>query len=169
MLELNEESVKEFVKQSGKVVVKACASDGKCGYCDQFCPTFELASKEFPDVKFASILVPVFKPTPSEFKRNYMKKPAVDGRAEFYGTPCTILFENGEHKGTLNGNVNIEVLKAFIATGIIPPPPAPRTIQQMQTIEIEAALYRLVVQHKALEAEITAGESELARRKQNAH
>lgn len=141
-MELKEADVKDFIKE-GKVVIKACASDMKCGYCDKFCPTFEEASKLYPDVKFGSIAVPMKDPVPSEFKRNYMKGEKVDGKAPFLGTPTTVLFENGEMKARLVGNQTLDVLKKFIETGETPPP-APqkqRTIQDMSVMELKAMAY----------------------------
>lgn len=150
MKELQEADVAEFIKE-GKVVIKACASDGKCGYCDKFCPTFEEATKLYPDVKFGSILVPVFKPTPSEFKRLYMKGDPEDGKRPFLGTPTTVLFEGGEMKSRINGNVSLEVLKKFIETGETPPKPEPKA---PTLIELKARVYDLLVTKQNVEMEL---------------
>lgn len=128
MIELNETTVKDFIKE-GKVIIKGWMDD--CSFCDDFAPTFLEAEKLYPDFKFGALNIP--KSGASEFRRNYMKsKPG-----ESAGAPAVFVFENGELLRKHHGNMPMELLRKFISGEVMPP-------SQMELKEKEASnLFRI--------------------------
>lgn len=106
MIELNEGSVKDFIKQ-GKVVIKVWSK--KCGFCDKFAPIVDEAEKELPEVKFGAINIDYNDTKPSEFRDAYVKKPTA---------PVLVVFENGVMKHRYYGFMNSkELVMEFVKTG----------------------------------------------------
>lgn len=133
IVELTEETVKDFIKE-GTVVIKGWMDD--CSKCVDFAPVFEKVSKQAPGVKFASMKI---SRDGSEFKRNYMKgKPN-----EPMGAPCTFIFENGEYKTRQHGKMTEEELLQFLRTHE-PIERRPKSIKDLSTIELKATVYDLM-------------------------
>lgn len=153
MLELTEESVKEFIKD-GTVVIKGWM-DG-CSKCEEFTPVFEKVSKQLAGVKFGSLKI---SRDSSEFKRTYMKaKPG-----EPMGAPCTFIFENGEYKIRQHGKMSEEELVRFIKT-LEPIAEKEKTIAELSLIELKALVYDKMAVLELMQKQILELNQEIQKR-----
>lgn len=123
------------VLKDGKWVVNAFAMN--CKHCDNFAPIFSEAEKDFPDYTFARVNVtdvPLF-------RAQHMKdesRPPIERKGvketPTFGTPTTIIFENGAMVARLVGEVSADILRQFITTKQVPPRPVDPSAQIMQRV-----------------------------------
>lgn len=148
VVELTEDGYKDFIKE-GKVVIKAFSDN--CRFCDEYKPIFDDVMKDYPGVKFASIKVPIH--GANDFKRQYMvgEEKIINGvkQKPYRGSPCTLLFQDGELISVLDGRMQKDVVKRFIETGETPAKQDPN-----QLIILKARIYDLMASKQNIEAEI---------------
>lgn len=124
MLVLNEETVKEFIKQE-LVFVKVYADN--CPYCtrlDEQLPKIDLSGY---DTGMLKVSHPMDKtPQPSEFKRTWMRQDKSDVIKD--SVPALFVFERGELKQRHFGMLYSDSLQHWLATGQV----IPSKIQQQE-------------------------------------
>jgi thiol-disulfide isomerase/thioredoxin len=117
MLQLTEESVKDFI-QGDRVLVKVWAKN--CPYCDKLDDSFakvELASLQAGALEVSH---PMDKtPQPSEFKRTWMRQDKSDVIKDT--VPALFIFEKGELKQRHFGMLYPDALQHWLNTGEVIP------------------------------------------------
>ena len=172
MIQLTEETYKDFIKD-GKKVIRTW--DEGCSYCVKYEPIFDEYVAE-SGVEAGTLRLYVLKDKKSsEFKRTYMKQDKSEAIKET--VPGTFVFENGELKARHFGTMTKEELKTLVET--YTPPQVKQNgqngqvdIKKLSSLEIEAMLYReFKAQQQAnnmyqhAQNNIQALENELASRK----
>lgn len=129
MLQLDEESVKEFIKKE-KVLVKVWAKN--CPYCDKL--DTQLQSVDLSGFECGALEVthPMDKnPKPSEFKRTWMKQDKSDVVRD--SVPAIFIFERGELKHRQFGALYADQLTEWLVSGNV----IPSKIQAAEKAESE--------------------------------
>jgi thiol-disulfide isomerase/thioredoxin len=114
MLNLTEETVKDFIKE-GNAVVKVYSDN--CPFCTEYEPILDAYAAEHPEYKFGAIKISHPKdpkPQPSEFKRKYLK--VKKGEREF-GVPVVVVFKDGKMTSRAAGRLFKDQLEHFMQTG----------------------------------------------------
>lgn len=143
--QLTEESIKEFIKQPGRVVIKGYMEG--CGFCTNYAPIFADVASDYADSKefhFGEILL---SRGPSEFREAYMKPEP----GKNLSAPCTFIFENGEYKTRHHGIVTDLQLEGFIKTLEMPGP-----FDGVTDTELKAMVYDAMVIIETAEPHIKA-------------
>lgn len=144
MIVLNEESVKEFIKQE-LVFVKVYADN--CPYCTRLDEQLKRVDLSGYDAGMLKVSHPMDKnPQPSEFKRTWMKQEKSDVVKD--SVPALFVFENGELKQRHFGMLYSDSLQHWLATGQV----IPSKIQQEEKAaeERKQKLYSLFAQRGEL-------------------
>ena len=151
MIQLTEETVKDFIKQEGVVCLKVW-SDG-CGWCDKQAPVLEKVSGEITDVKFGAINISYKGDTPSPFRDEYMEGIPT--------APVLFVFKDGVMAGrAYKALLSESILKKFITEPTIENKgqKKPATIEEhIKTASVEqlkAHLWDLENEHKMFLAEL---------------
>jgi thiol-disulfide isomerase/thioredoxin len=144
MLQLTEESVKEFVK-GDRVFVKVWAQN--CPYCDRL--NDQLIGVDLSGFECGALEVshPMDKtPRPSEFKRTWMRMDKSEVVKDT--VPAIFVFEKGELKYRNFGMLYSDALQHWLATGEV----IPSKIQQQEKAaqEKQKKLYDLFAQRGEL-------------------
>lgn len=126
---LNDELYQEFIKE-GKCIIDVFMEP--CPYCVEYASIFEEVSKEYPDLKFASILIN----DSSKFKGEFFKVQA-GVKVSF---PTTLILENGNLITRHAGRLFKDQLEKFLDTGEVPVPD-----NKQQIVNIKAAVYDQMV------------------------
>lgn len=117
MLLLNEDSVKEFIKQD-RVFVKVFADN--CPYCTRLDEQMEKVNFSGYEVGALKVSHPMDKnPQPSEFKRTWMRQDKSDIVKD--SVPAIFVFERGELKYRHFGMVYSDTLQHWLETGVVMP------------------------------------------------
>ena len=144
MLILDEESVKEFIKQD-RVFVKIWAQN--CPYCDRLDAQLQSVDLRGFEVGSLEVSHPMDKnPRPSEFKRTWMRQDKSDVVKD--SVPALFVFEKGELKYRQFGMLYADSLQHWLATGQV----VPSKIQQQEkeANERKQRLYNLFAQRGEL-------------------
>jgi len=144
MLQLTEESVKEFVQQD-RVLVKVWAHD--CPYCDRLDDSFSKVDVSGFQTGALEVSHPLDKsPRPSEFKRTWMRMDKSEVVKD--SVPALFIFEKGELKHRHFGMLYPDSLQHWLATGEV----VPSKIQQAEKAaqERQKKLYDLFAQRGEL-------------------
>jgi thiol-disulfide isomerase/thioredoxin len=105
--ELNEDTVKDFIKQD-KVVIDYWLSN--CPNCNEFADTFKKVSEVNKEYKFGKLFFDREKAESSEFRRTYLKT----AKGEKVHFPVTLIFEKGELKNKFAGLLDEENFIKFL-------------------------------------------------------
>lgn len=117
MLQLTEETVKDFIKGE-KVLVKVWAQN--CPYCDKLDDQLENVDLSGFQCGALEVSHPLDKnPRPSEFKRTWMKQDKSDVVRD--SVPAIFVFERGELKHRQFGAMYSDQLAVWLATGDVIP------------------------------------------------
>lgn len=144
MLQLTEESAKEFIKGE-LVLVKVWAQN--CPYCDRLNDHLVKVDLSAFDCGALEVSHPMDKtPKPSEFKRTWMKMDKSDVVKD--SVPALFVFERGELKYRHFGMLYSDSLAHWLATGEV----IPSKIQQAEKAaeEKKQKLYQLFAQRGEL-------------------
>ena len=144
MLQLTEESVKEFI-QGELVLVKVWAKN--CPYCDKLNDHLTKVDLSAFDCGALEVSHPMDKtPKPSEFKRTWMKMDKSDVVKD--SVPALFVFERGELKYRHFGMLYSDSLAHWLATGEV----IPSKIQQQEKADEEKKkkIYQLFAQRGEL-------------------
>jgi thiol-disulfide isomerase/thioredoxin len=144
MLQLTEESVKEFI-QGELVLVKVWAKN--CPYCDKLNDHLTKIDLSAFDCGAVEVSHPMDKtPKPSEFKRTWMKMDKSDVVKD--SVPALFVFERGELKYRHFGMLYSDSLAHWLATGEV----IPSKIQQQEKADEEKKkkIYQLFAQRGEL-------------------
>lgn len=144
MLQLTEESVKEFIKGE-LVLIKVWAQN--CPYCDKLNDHLTKVDLSAFDCGALEVSHPMDKaPKPSEFKRTWMKMDKSDVVKD--SVPALFVFERGELKYRHFGMLYSDALQHWLATGEV----VPSNLQQQEkaTQERQKKLYELFAQRGEL-------------------
>ena len=150
MLQLNEESAKEFI-QHEKVLVKVWAKN--CPYCDKLDDSFSKLDLSGFQAGALEVSHPMDKaPRPSEFKRTWMRQDKSDVVKDT--VPALFIFEKGELKHRHFGMLFPDALQHWLATGEV----IPSKMQQEEKAanERKQKLYQLFAQRGELTYNIEA-------------
>ena len=156
MLQLTEETVKEFIQQD-LVFVKVWAQ--KCPYCDRLDDS--IAKIDLSGYRCGALEVshPMDKsPRPSEFKRTWMRQDKSDVVKDT--VPALFVFEKGELKQRHFGMLYPDALEHWLKTGEV----IPSKIQQDEkaAAERQQKLYGLFAQRGELTYNIEIWSAKLA-------
>lgn len=138
MLNLTEETVKDFIKE-GNAVVKVYSDN--CPFCTEYEPILDAYAAEHPEYKFGAIKISHPKdpkPQPSEFKRTYLK--VEKGENEF-GVPVVVVFKDGEMVSRAGGRLFKDQLEHFMKTGKLPLPPIEEICRTYPTDKIKVFIF----------------------------
>jgi thiol-disulfide isomerase/thioredoxin len=150
MLNLTEDTVKDFIKQAGTVCLKVW-SDG-CGWCDKQAPVLDKVSADFPDVKFGAININYSGKDPSAFRDEFMEGIPT--------APVLFIFKDGVMAGrAYKALLSEPILKKFITepTVEIKKKPATTPEEHLKSASVEqlkAHLWDLENEHKMFMAEL---------------
>lgn len=144
MLQLTEETVKDFI-QKDRVIVKVWAKN--CPYCDKLDDSFSKVDISRFDAGALEVSHPMDKtPRPSEFKRTWMRQDKSDVIKD--SVPALFVFEKGELKQRHFGMLYPDALQHWLDTGDV----IPSKIQQDEKAanEKKQKLYNLFAQRGEL-------------------
>lgn len=109
MYKLTEETIKDYIKQPGKVFIQVWSE--ACGFCDKQKPVLDKVAAEYPDMKVGGININYTKKgaeqQPSEFRISHME--GMDT------APVLFVFQDGKMVGRCyKALLSESVLKKFI-------------------------------------------------------
>jgi len=129
MIQLTEESVKEFI-QGEKVFVKVWAQN--CPYCDRLDAQLQSVDLSGYTVGALEVTHPMDKnPRPSEFKRTWMRMDKSEVVKD--SVPAIFVFEKGELKHRQFGALYSDQLTEWLVSGTV----VPSKIQAAEKAEAE--------------------------------
>ncbi|MCW1300959.1 MAG: thioredoxin family protein [Candidatus Nanoarchaeia archaeon] len=98
MLELNSSELDEVLKQKGLIAIDFWSPN--CIFCRMLAPNFEMVSKQFKMVKFATC--------------NIAESPEVAEKYEILGVPTIIFFKDGREVARVVGYKSYEELAKIV-------------------------------------------------------
>lgn len=172
VVELKEDQIEEFIKE-GKSVIKVFTDLDKCNPCKQYAPIFDSVARTTDGMKFGQIWVSHPKdpkPTPSAFRRSYMKN---DKGAEHNSVPATMIFENGKLTATMWGTTmdaefDEKRLRHFLSTKEIleKKKSIEDVIKSSSNVQLESFAYRAIMNIENLKRELDLIQEALSKRQQ---
>lgn len=128
MYSLTEKTIKEYVKQPGKVFIQVWSKD--CGWCDKQKPVLDKVSAGYPDMKVGGINI-------NYTKKGEQQKPSAFRTEHMEGNdtaPVLIIFQDGVMVGRqYKALLSEPILKKFIEEPTI----ESKSIGQQKTMSIE--------------------------------